>query len=74
MKVSIKERRLKLWKMRQENEGYDVSKVKTLEDAEKFFKKKKPSRAKLEVKEEVKPEPEAGPKAEAEVSQGDLDE
>jgi len=74
MKASIKERRLKLWKMRQENEGYDVSKVKTLEDAEKFFEKNKLSSAKPEAKDEVKPEAEAGSKVEAKLSQGDLDE
>ena len=39
MKMNIKERRLKLWKMRQEEEGYDVSEVNTLEDAEHFFDK-----------------------------------
>ena len=64
MKESIQERRLRLWKMRQENEGYDVSKVNTLEDAEKFFKKKKPPRAEAGLK--VKPE--------AEPLKGDLDE
>lgn len=33
------ERLLKLWKARQEAEGYDVSGVKTLEEAEHFFDK-----------------------------------
>ncbi|MGN0733693.1 MAG: hypothetical protein ACI4LC_05925 [Emergencia sp.] len=36
MSRDIKERRLRLWKIRQEAKGYDVSKVKTLADAEKF--------------------------------------
>ena len=35
-----KERLLRLWKIRQEQEGYDVSGVKTLEEAEHFFDKK----------------------------------
>lgn len=38
---TIRERRLRLWKARQEAEGYDVSKVKTLEEAEHFFDKKR---------------------------------
>lgn len=46
MKESVKERRLRLWKIRQEQEGYDVSKVRTLEQAENFFKKKNPPRLK----------------------------
>lgn len=44
---NIRERRLRLWKTRQEAEGYDVSKVKTLEEAEHFFdakRKKKPKK------------------------------
>lgn len=44
------ERLLKLWKARQEAEGKDVSKVKTLKQAEAFYKKKD------EKKEEKKPE------------------
>ena len=56
MKESVKERRLRLWKIRQEQEGYDVSKVKSLEDAENFFKKKNPPRLKTEPKPEPKPE------------------
>ena len=56
MKESVKERRLRLWKIRQEKEGYDVSKVKSLEDAENFFKKKKPPRLKAEPEAEPKPE------------------
>lgn len=35
-----KERLLRLWKIRQEQEGYDVSGIKTLEEAEHFFDKK----------------------------------
>lgn len=35
-----KERLLRLWKIRQEQEGYDVSNVKTLEEAKHFFDKK----------------------------------
>lgn len=46
MKEPIRERRLRLWKIRQEAEGYDVSKVHTLDDAERFFKKKKHPRVK----------------------------
>lgn len=38
-----KERLLRLWKIRQEQEGYDVSGVKTLEEAEHFFDKKEES-------------------------------
>ena len=38
---TIRERRLRLWKARQEAEGYDVSKVKTLEEAEHFFDRKR---------------------------------
>lgn len=37
-----KERRLRLWKERQEAEGHDVSGVTTLEQAEHFFDKKEP--------------------------------
>ena len=35
-----KEKRLRLWKARQEAEGYDVSGVTTLEQAAHFFDKK----------------------------------
>ena len=35
-----KEKLLRLWKIRQEQEGYDVSKVTTLEEAKHFFDKK----------------------------------
>ena len=37
---SQKEKRLRLWKARQEAEGHDVSGVTTLEQAEHFFDKK----------------------------------
>lgn len=40
MKESIKARRLRNWKARQIAEGYDVSKVNTLDEAEHFFDKK----------------------------------
>ena len=40
MRESIKLRRLRNWKARQTAEGYDVSKVNTLEEAEHFFDKK----------------------------------
>lgn len=42
---NIRDRRLRLWKARQEAEGHDVSKVKTLEDAERFFDKKEQTSA-----------------------------
>ena len=44
-----KEKMLRLWKARQEAEGYDVSGVKTLEEAERFFDKKEqtPSQSRL---------------------------
>lgn len=34
---SINERRLRLWKARQEAKGYDVSNVRTLQEAERYF-------------------------------------
>lgn len=40
---SQKEKRLRLWKARQEAEGHDVSSVTTLEQAEHFFDKKEPA-------------------------------
>ena len=40
--MTQKEKRLKLWKARQAAEGYDVSGVTTLEQAEHFFDKKEP--------------------------------
>lgn len=40
MKEDQKAKRLRLWKARQEAEGYDVSGVTTLEQAEHFFDKK----------------------------------
>ena len=51
MKMNIKERRLKLWKMRQEEKGYDVSDVHTLEEAEQYFDKQ-PKVKKEETQEE----------------------
>ena len=38
--MTQREKRLKLWKARQTAEGYDVSGVTTLEQAEHFFDKK----------------------------------
>lgn len=60
---NIKEKRLRLWKARQEAEGHDVSGVTTLEQAAHFFDKKEetqPAEA-PEVPEipEVPEEPEA---------------
>lgn len=46
MSRNIRERRLRLWKIRQEAKGYDVSKVKTLEDAERFNQLKRKPRLK----------------------------
>ena len=40
---SKKEKRLRLWKARQEAEGHDVSGVTTLEEAEHFFEKEEPA-------------------------------
>ena len=40
MKEDQKAKRLRLWKARQEADGYDVSGVTTLEQAEHFFDKK----------------------------------
>lgn len=37
MKKQREEKLLKLWKIRQLQEGYDVSSVRTLEEAENFF-------------------------------------
>ena len=55
MSRNIRERRLRLWKIRQEAKGYDVSKVKTLEDAERFNQLKRKPRLKKDesVAEEV---------------------
>ena len=39
-KESTQERKLRLWKARQETAGHDVSGVTTLEQAEHFFDKK----------------------------------
>lgn len=54
MKQKREERLLRQWKIRQQKEGHDVSEVKTLEDAENFFKKKKAKKSKK------KTEPEKG--------------
>lgn len=54
MKQKREDRLLRQWKIRQEAEGHDVSEVKTLEDAENFFKKKKVKKS------EAKKEPEKG--------------
>lgn len=55
----IKEKRLRLWKARQEAEGYDVSGVTTLEEAEHFFDKKDKSKPVEEPEApEVQEEPE----------------
>ena len=68
-KQSRNEWLLKLWKMRQEAEGIDVSGVSTLEEAEHFFDKKntkknaskKNSKKEVEeIKEEVIEEPVEG--------------
>lgn len=55
MSRNIKDRRLRLWKIRQEAKGYDVSKVRTLEDAERFNQLKRKPRLKKDesVAEEV---------------------
>ena len=47
------EKRLKLWKARQQAEGHDVSGVTTLEQAEHFFDKKKPKPKAKKKDEEV---------------------
>ncbi len=46
MKEKRETRLLRLWKVRQEREGKDVSGVKTLKQAEEFYKKKKGGRKK----------------------------
>lgn len=57
---SIKEKRLRLWKARQEAEGHDVSGVTTLEEAEHFFDKKEaPEVPEIPEVPEVTEEPEA---------------
>lgn len=57
-KQSRNEWLLKLWKMRQEAEGIDVSGVNTLEEAEHFFDKKntKKNTSKKNTKKEVNEE------------------
>ena len=51
-----KEKRLRLWKARQEAEGHDVSGVTTLEQAEHFYDKKDAPDV-SEVQEEPKKKP-----------------
>ena len=63
---SIKEKRLRLWKARQEAEGHDVSGVTTLEEAEHFFDKKdepKPVEEPEVIEEPEKPKKKASRKA-----------
>lgn len=57
---SIKDKRLRLWKARQEAEGHDVSGVTTLEEAEHFFDKKDEPKP---VEEPEKPKKKASRKA-----------
>jgi hypothetical protein len=61
-----KDKLLKLWKIRQEAEGYDVSGVNTLEEAEHFFDKPEPVVEAVEIgeimEEAVEPEPVEEPK------------
>lgn len=58
------ERLLRLWKIRQEREGIDVSKVKTLAQAKTFYAKKAKKKAKEaeaeKQEEQEKNEAEAG--------------
>ena len=64
---SIKEKRLRLWKARQESEGHDVSGVTTLEEAEHFFDKKEaPKLPEVPEVPEVTEEPEEPEEPEAE--------
>ncbi len=42
------EKLLRLWKVRQTQEGYDVHDVKTLEEAERFFDEKEPETVSFE--------------------------
>lgn len=63
---SIKDKRLRLWKARQEAEGHDVSGVTTLEEAEHFFDKKdepKPVEEPEVIEEPEKPKKKASRKA-----------
>ena len=54
MKEDQKAKRLRLWKTRQEADGYDVSGVTTLEQAEHFFDKKDTPAEAPEAQEEPK--------------------
>lgn len=60
--MNLKEERLlRLWKIRQEREGVDVSKVKTLAQAKKFYAKKaQKEAAKVEAEKQEENEAEAG--------------
>ena len=60
--MNLKEERLlRLWKIRQEREGVDVSKVKTLAQAKKFYAKKaQKEEAKAEAEKQEENEAEAG--------------
>ena len=53
MKEKREERLLRLWKIRQEREGKDVSGVSTLDEAKTFYKKKKGRKAKAEGAQET---------------------
>lgn len=53
--MTQREKRLKLWKARQTAEGYDVSGVTTLEQAEHFFDKQEESTAPEEPEKPKKP-------------------
>ena len=57
-----KEKRLRLWKARQEAEGHDVSGVTTLEQAAHFFDNKPAPPVVHEEQEEPKPEKPRKPK------------
>ena len=60
MKEKREEKLLRLWKIRQEREGVDVSKVTTLAEAEEFYSKKNEEKK----KKKKKPAPAKGPKTE----------
>ena len=53
-KESNQERKLRLWKARQEAEGHDVSGVTTLEQAAHFFDKKQPKKPEQKTPEQPK--------------------
>jgi hypothetical protein len=65
------ERLLRLWKIRQEREGVDVSKVKTLAQAKKFYAKKaQKEAAKAEAEKRKENEAEVGKQEENEAEAG----